>query len=60
MFVNTVGILSKEFGHGMGFLKLITADYKYASIFKFAMLDIKLWLKDDNIVYQFEPLIESV
>ena len=32
---------------------LIIADYKYAKIFKFAMLDIKLQLKDDNILYQF-------
>ena len=32
---------------------LITADYKYAKNLKFAMLDIKLWLKDDNILNQF-------
>ena len=32
---------------------LIIADYKYAKIFKFALLDTKLWLKDDNILYQF-------
>ena len=32
---------------------LIIADYKWAKIFKFAMLDIKLLLKDDNILYQF-------
>ena len=31
---------------------LIIADYRYAKIFKFAMLDIKLKLKDDNILYQ--------
>ena len=31
----------------------IIADYKYAKIFKFAMLDIKLYLKDDNILFQF-------
>ena len=28
-------------------------DYEYAEIFRFAMLDIKLWLKDDNILDQF-------
>ena len=32
---------------------LITADYKYAKIFKFAMLDIKSSLKDDKILYKF-------
>ena len=32
---------------------LILADYKYARIFKFAMLDRKLSLKDDSILYQF-------
>ena len=36
---------------------LAIADYKDATIFKFAMLDIKLRLKDDNmkpgIFYQF-------
>ena len=33
---------------------LIIADYKYAKNFKFAMSDIKLQLKDDNILYQVE------
>ena len=32
---------------------LIIADYKYAKIFKFAMLDTKLNLKDDTTLYQF-------
>ena len=31
---------------------LIIADYKDAKIFEFATLDIKLQLKDDNILYQ--------
>ena len=37
----------------LGNESLIIADYKYAKIFKFAMLDIKFQLKDDNILYQF-------
>ena len=28
------------------------SDYQYAIIFRFVMLDIKLWLTDDNILYQ--------
>ena len=32
---------------------LSIADYEYAKIFRFTMLDIKLWLKDDNISFQF-------
>ena len=32
---------------------LIIADWEYIPIFRFALLDIKLWLKDDNILYQF-------
>ena len=31
---------------------LITADYEYENISRFSVLDIKLWLKDDNIFYQ--------
>ena len=29
------------------------ADYEYAKIFRFVVLDIKLWLRDDSILYQF-------
>ena len=32
---------------------LIITDCKHATILKFAMLDIKLQLKDDNILFQF-------
>ena len=32
---------------------LIIDDHKYAKMFKFATLDIKLQLKDDNILCQF-------
>ena len=32
---------------------VIIANYKYAKILKFAMLNVKLQLKDDNILYQF-------
>ena len=32
-------------------LLLIIANYKYAKILKSAILDIKLWLKGDNILY---------
>ena len=31
---------------------LVIADYKYLKIFRFVMLDIKLWIKDDYILYQ--------
>ena len=38
----------------LGNATLIVTDYKYGMITnKFALLDIKLWLKDDNILYQF-------
>ena len=30
---------------------LIIADDEYAKVFRFAVLDIKLWLKDDSILY---------
>ena len=29
------------------------ANYEYAKIVKFSLLNIKLWLKDYNILYQF-------
>ena len=44
--------LSSKGGHNFQILGneiLIIADHKYAKIFKFAMLDITLLLKDDNI-----------
>ena len=28
---------------------LVIADYEYAKIFSFAMFDMKLWLKEENI-----------
>ena len=37
----------------LGNKTLIIADYEYAKIFGFATLNIKLWLKDDNVLYQF-------
>ena len=39
--------------HILGNETLIIADCEYAKMFRFAMLDIKLWLKDDKILYQF-------
>ena len=39
---------------------LIFADYKYVKIFRFAMLDIKLWLKDDNILHRSTRKLLSV
>ena len=38
----------------------IIADYECWKIFRFAMLDMKLWLKDDNILDQFDPSMESI
>ena len=37
----------------IAFETLITADCEYTKIFRFTLLDIKLWLKDENILYQF-------
>ena len=34
-------------------LLLLAADFEYAKIFRFALLDTKLWQKDDGILYQF-------
>ena len=34
------------------------ADDEYEKVFRFAMLDIKLWPKEDNILYQFEASVE--
>ena len=37
----------------LGIKTLITADCEYTKIFRFTLLDIKLWLKDENILHQF-------
>ena len=31
---------------------LVIADYKYAKIFGFAIFDMKLWLKEENILHK--------
>ena len=32
------------------------ADYEYTKVFRSAILDEKLWLEDDSILYQFGAL----
>ena len=31
---------------------LVIADYDYVKLFSFAMFDMKLWLKEDNILHK--------
>ena len=35
---------------------LVIADYEYVKIFSFAVFDMKLWLKEENILHKSCPI----